>query len=63
MKKTLYGVYDTQDNYVCVGVFNSIELEKYFNRELNSLLKSIWRSSLVNRRYMIERINLEDGED
>lgn len=60
----MYGIYDTKDNELCVGVFLSRkEVAKYFNTSYESIGSSICRKEKRGHRYLIEKIEEEEDEE
>jgi len=52
----MYGVYDTLNNDLCMGIFNIIELAKYFKTTKASMHSTICRKNKVKHRYEIYKI-------
>lgn len=61
--KFTYCLYDTQDNDLLVAEGTIEEIARYTRNKVNSLYCSIIRKTLVNGRYLIERINDEKERD
>lgn len=57
--KSGYGVYDTKDNYLLVGVFDSIkDISIYFGLTKGSILSMISRKQKLKNRYIVEKVEL-----
>ena len=60
----LYGVYDTKNNYQCVGVFKKRkEVAEFLGTTANMIGSAITRKTKKGRRYIVERIPEEKSED
>lgn len=57
--KYAYGVYDTKDDYLLVGMFDSIkEISIYFGLTVGSVTSMISRKQKLKHRYKVEKVRL-----
>lgn len=53
----MYGVYDLQNNEICVGIFdNRKDLADFFGKTINTIGGAITRKNKIKKRYIIEII-------
>lgn len=52
----MYGVYDTKNNDLCLGVFNINGLMDYFNKSKAVIYCTISRKNKIKGRYLIQKI-------
>ena len=54
----MYGVYDLQNNEICVGIFdNRKDLADFLGKTATTIGSTITRKQLVKKRYIIEMIS------
>lgn len=53
----LYGLYDTRNNDICLGLFTIYELMEYTQMQRNSIYQMINKKCLFKRRYEIIKFN------
>lgn len=57
--KKVYCVYDTEDNYLLVGIFDSVkDISIYFGLTKDSILSMISKKQKIKRRYIVEKVEL-----
>lgn len=53
----LYGLYDTKNNDVCLGLFTIYELMEYTHMKRDSIYQMIHKKCLFKHRYEIIKFN------
>lgn len=59
----LYGVYDTKNNEVCVGILTAREITEMLHITKDGIYKALRRESLVADRYRIEDLGIKENND
>lgn len=60
----MYGIYDTQEDYQCVGMFDTVaEVANKLGLKPNHVSSIISKKKRYKHRYVIERIELEDSQE
>ena len=60
---TVYGIYDTKDKDVCIGVFNIYELVEYTNMTRGSIYSMVNKKCLWKHRYRILSLGKMENEE
>ena len=55
----LYGLYENNKEYTCVGIYTIFELEQRLQMRKAVIYRAISRNSTVRHKYKIERVGLE----
>lgn len=64
MSEKMYGVYDIKDDYVCVGMFDTIaELANFLGIKPNHASSIISKKKRHKYRYVIEKIDMQEENE
>ncbi len=58
----LYGLYDTRNNDICIGIFTSQEIVERFKTTIASFNCMVSRRQLIRGRYEIAKFRAEELE-
>ena len=57
----MYAIYDMENSEMCIGIFKKRkEVAEFLGVSQNSIGSDIHRKCLAKRRYLIEKINIEE---
>lgn len=60
--RLLYGLYDTKNNEICIGLFTSREIAERFNMTIASFNCTVCRRQLLRGRYEVVKFRAEELE-
>lgn len=64
MSNKMYGIYDTKDDFVCVGMFDTVaELAEKLGIKPNHVSSIISKKKKYKHRYVIEKIDILDEDE
>ena len=57
MMTAIYGVYDTREDYLCIGIFKGAkQVAKYFDMSKGSFYCSVSRGCKIKHRYEVKKL-------
>lgn len=56
----LYGVYDTKDSDICLGIFNIYQIMDFTHKTKGHIYTLACRKTLLKNRYLIEKVDIDN---